>query len=98
MDPTKTQLVFKQCVDLYNNHGFKPVPLKTKKLTQVENIVEKEKRRLGIKHPRITMEQLGFEEIKSQDNVFNMAKKNKIDITKIQSDSQYRIKIGLKAR
>ena len=27
-----------------------------------------------------------------------MARSNKVDITKIQSDSQYRIKIGLKAK
>ena len=82
MDPTRTQNILKECVNLYNSHGLK-APLIIKKLTEVKSIVEKEKKRLGIKNPRITMEDIGFQEIKSEDNLYNMASKNKVKITKI---------------
>ena len=64
MDPAKTQIVLKQCIDLYNSYGIKP-ELVRQQLTEIKSIVEKEKKRLGIKNPRITMEEVGFQEIKS---------------------------------
>ena len=64
MDPFKTQKILEQCIQNYNNLGLKS-PLLQKKLTEVKKIIEKEKKRLGINHPRITMEEIGFQEIKN---------------------------------
>ena len=80
MNPTRTQEVLKDCIDLYNSHDTKN-PLLRKQLTPVLSIVEKEKKRLGIKNPRITMEQIGFEEINEPDNLYNMTKGNKVKIS-----------------
>ena len=96
MDFFKGQETLKQCIELYNSHGLKSIMV-IKKLTPIDNIVEKEKKRLGIKHPKITMEEIGFEEVKSEDNLYNMAEKNKIKITKIESNTHNKIKIGLRS-
>ena len=62
MDPRKTEDILKECIEHYNNYGIKPL-LQKKQLTDMIQIVEKEKKRLGIKHPRITLKDIGFEEI-----------------------------------
>ena len=59
MDPFKTQRILEQCIKNYNALGLKS-PLLQKQLTEVKSIVEKEKKRLGITHPKITMEEIGF--------------------------------------
>jgi hypothetical protein len=97
MDPNKTQEILKVCIEHYNNYGIKPV-LVRQQLTEVQTIVEKEKKRLGIKHPRITMEEIGFQEIQKEDNLYNLAKDNKIKITKISSNTHNKITIKLKSK
>ena len=96
MDPFKTQQILEQCIQNYNALGLKSAML-VKKLTEVKKIIEKEKKRLGISHPRITMEEIGFQEIKSQNNLYNLVKHNDVKITKICSNTHNKVTIGLRA-
>lgn len=43
------------------------------------------------------MEQIGFEEINEPDNLYNMTKGNKVKITRIESNTHNKIKLGLRA-
>ncbi len=61
-------------------------------------IVEKEKKRLGVKHPKITLEDIGLQEIAAKENLYNMAENDAIKITKICSNGLSKATIGLKAR
>ena len=98
IDPTKTQEVLNQCIQHYNNYGInKEYFHKKQQLTEIKSIVEKEKKRLGIKNPRITMEQIGFDEIKNEENLYNLAEKNQIKITKICSNTHNKVTVAIKA-
>ena len=61
MDPTRTQQILKDSISNYNNHGIDETFHQRHQLTQVKTIIEKEKKRLGIKNERITMEDIGFQ-------------------------------------
>lgn len=60
MDPLKTQEILKECIKYYNSYGIKP-KLEKMQLSEVIKIVEKEKKRLGVKHPKITLEDIGLQ-------------------------------------
>lgn len=59
MDPAKTQEVLKRCIKNYNSYGITP-RLQELQLSGSAKIVSKEKKRLGVKHPRITLEDIGL--------------------------------------
>jgi len=44
------------------------------------------------------MEEIGFQEIKSEDNLYNLAQHNDVQITKICSNTHNKVTIGLKAK
>jgi|JI6StandDraft_1071083.scaffolds.fasta_scaffold454543_1 hypothetical protein len=67
-------------------------------ISLMAKIVEKEKKRLGVKHPRITLEDIGLQEIVAKENLYNMAENDAIKITKICSNGLSKVTIGLKAR
>lgn len=47
--------------------------------------MRKERKRLGVTDPRITLEQLGFSAIKNKDNLFHLIRLGKAKIIKIES-------------
>lgn len=90
----RTDQILKDCIDKYNNYGLKP-KLQRLQLSQSQKIIAKEKKRLGVKHPRITIQEIGLEEIKSNNNLFNLAQEEKLKITKICTNSHKMVTIGI---
>ena len=43
------------------------------------------------------MEEIGFQEIQSEDNLYNVAQQNDVKITKMYSNTHNQVTIGLKA-
>ena len=66
-------------------------------LTDADSILQKEKERLGIKNPRITLEQLGFGAIQKGDNLYKLVRDKKVQILNFESDSHQTIRMILKA-
>ena len=72
-------------------------PLKAKNLIPNSHIIDKEKKRLGVKNPKITLHDMGLDEIKSEGSLYNLIQANKIKVTKLESNSLNQIKIRLKS-
>ncbi len=82
-------------IEYFNSYGLNQTAAKLK-LCQFNHIINKEKKRLGIKHQKITLDDMGFSEIKNFNNLWNMAKIKKIKIMSITSNTEKSVTIRIK--
>lgn len=96
MNSEKTDGVLNDSINYFNTYGI-PNYSRVKKIINPERIISKERKRLGINNPNVTLEQMGLQTISKKENLYNKMQDRKIMITNICSDSLRKITLGIKS-
>lgn len=96
MNADKTDKILNESINYFNTHGI-PNYSRVKKIIHPKLIIDKERKRLGVSNPNITLQQLGLDTIQKQDNLYNKMDNRQLRITSICAENLKKVKLGIKS-